>query len=69
MMSELHLYPSQVQTIHQVLQLSQPGSIVLLSGGCGMGRSTVMRALHARWGGRLLTARDFVHLQLDNHPF
>lgn len=68
-MNQFHLYPTQTQTVNQVLQLSQPGSIVLLSGEWGTGRSTVVRALHAQWGGRLLTARDFVHMQADNHPF
>jgi AAA+ superfamily predicted ATPase len=58
-----------VQTVEQVLSLAQPGSIVLLAGGWGSGRSTVLHALHQRLGGRLLTARDVLRPQVSNHPF
>lgn len=64
-----HLCPTQAQVVDQIRLLTQPGSIVLLKGGWGSGRSTVLRALHQHLGGRLLTARDFVHAQVSNHPF
>lgn len=63
------LSPTQQQTVEQALTLSSPGSVVVIQSAAGQGRSTIIRDLQQRLGGRLLTSRDFVLAQLDNHPF
>ena len=37
-------------------------------GGTGLGKTTVLRALHAERGGALLSASDFVDAMHETHP-
>lgn len=48
----------QITTHHAVVSMGRPGA----------GKTTVARALHARLGGVLLTARDFIEASVDRNP-
>ncbi len=63
------LTPVQQHAVDQALELARPGAVVVIQSAPGQGRSTIIGAVHAQLGGRLLSARDFVVAQLDNHPF
>ena len=59
---EISLCPAQQHAFDALSSSLQDGHVFVLSGGCGMGKTTVLRALHATMGGAFLGMRNF----LDN---
>jgi predicted AAA+ superfamily ATPase len=62
------LTPSQQHAFDGLLGGIQLGLPVCLWGSTGIGKSTVLRALHARLGGALITSAQFVEVALESHP-
>ena len=46
----------------------QLGSILRLRGGCGRGKTTILKKLHEEVGGAFLNMKDFVEASAKNHP-
>jgi transitional endoplasmic reticulum ATPase len=66
-MSE-ELSPSQQAAVETVVRKLEAGPIVTVCGGGGVGKTTVLRALHARLGGVLLTMKEYVDALRSRHP-
>lgn len=62
------LTPAQQRSFDGLLRGIQLGLPVCIWGSTGIGKSTVLRALHARLGGALITSAQFVEVALDSHP-
>lgn len=62
------LSPAQQAAADTVTQGLTRGSVVTLRGGEGMGKTTVLQALHAQLGGVLLNMKDFMDTLRDHHP-
>jgi hypothetical protein len=54
------LAPTQQRVAAQILAALDAGDVCLLQAGSGMGRTTVLRWLHARLGGIFFAARQWV---------
>jgi len=61
------LCPTQQTALDQLTQLWPSHRLLILSGHSG--RTTVLRALHQRMGGEMLTARDLAQACAERHPF
>ena len=62
------LCPAQRQAFEGLLRSMPVGSVFVLSGATGMGKTTVLREVHHASGGRFLTMKDFVHALRGQHP-
>lgn len=62
------LSPSQQTAFDKLVQGLALGPIVTLSGQTGMGKTTILRALHTRMGGAYLDMQDYVDALRERHP-
>jgi SpoVK/Ycf46/Vps4 family AAA+-type ATPase len=63
-----HLCPAQQQAFDGLLTAWPVGHLLKLSGDTGMGKTTVLRALHAAAGGVFLTGRELLDTVRSRHP-
>jgi ATP-dependent 26S proteasome regulatory subunit len=66
--SQTHLCPAQQRAFDSLSAGVQIGSILRLRAGCGRGKTTLLKELHARIGGVFLNMNDFVEASAKNHP-
>jgi ATP-dependent 26S proteasome regulatory subunit len=62
------LSPSQQRAYDELRRLLPLGNVFVLSGGVGVGRTTVLRRLHAEVGGAFLSMKDFTSALRQRHP-
>ena len=62
------LAPAQQEALDSLLYSAQIAPLLVLYGGAGLGKTTVLNALHAQLGGVLLTMKDFVDAMRSQHP-
>jgi ATP-dependent 26S proteasome regulatory subunit len=62
------LSPAQQKAFDGLAASRRAGSVLALTAETGLGKSTVVRALHQRWGGALITAKDFMETFQTRHP-
>jgi SpoVK/Ycf46/Vps4 family AAA+-type ATPase len=62
------LSPAQEKICQQILRFLAPGSICVLKGNAGMGKSTVLRALGKARPAAILCAKDFLALLMNRQP-
>src|SRR6187200_145473 len=62
------LCPAQERAFAGLMTGIQHGSLLLLHGGGGMGRTTVLRRLHEEVGGAFLTIKDLIDAMQACHP-
>lgn len=60
MENEFILTPAQQETAAGLLSGIERSDVVSLRGGCGRGRTTILRSLHRQTGGVLLGVREFI---------
>jgi predicted AAA+ superfamily ATPase len=65
---EISLCPAQQHAFDALSSSLPDGHVFVLSGGCGMGKTTVLRALHAAMGGAFLGMRNFLGAMRPRHP-
>jgi SpoVK/Ycf46/Vps4 family AAA+-type ATPase len=65
---ELTLCPAQQSAFNALSGALSDGNVFVLSGGSGMGKTTLLRALHRQIGGAYLTAKDFLDAMRSQHP-
>jgi transitional endoplasmic reticulum ATPase len=68
MESQVQLCPAQQRAFDSLSAGVQLGSILRLRGGCGRGKTTILKKLHKEVGGAFLNMRDFVEASAKNHP-
>ena len=64
----IKLSPTQLCAYHGLQAGLAVGNVILLWGDTGLGKTTVLRELHAKLGGCLLTLKDFMDAQQSRHP-
>ena len=62
------LLPAQRQAVDTLERLIAKESAAELIGRPGVGKSTIVRVLHDRLGGALVTSRDFIEASAKQHP-
>src|SRR5579875_962487 len=62
------LTPSQQQAAGGVLTGIAAGAVCILESAAGMGKTTVLRCVHAKLGGAFLTMRQFMNLLKQRPP-
>jgi transitional endoplasmic reticulum ATPase len=62
------LSPSQKKAYDEALANIASTSLVVVWGDSGLGRTTILRALHAKTGGAFLTMRTYVEKMAHQHP-
>jgi transitional endoplasmic reticulum ATPase len=62
------LSPSQQHVLDGITEGLPVGSVFVVWGGAGMGKTSILRRLHERTGGAFLTIRDLVEAMRDRHP-
>ena len=62
------LLPSQRQAVDVLERITAKENVAELIGRPGVGKSTVVRVLHDRLGGALVTSRDFIEASAKRHP-
>ncbi|PYP64857.1 MAG: hypothetical protein DMD26_12580 [Gemmatimonadetes bacterium] len=67
-MSHTLLLPAQQQALEALERAVAADYVAELSGRQGAGKTTILRALHAKLGGVLLTSRDFIEASAERHP-
>src|SRR4051812_9261612 len=65
---EAKLCPAQQQAFAGLSGGLLRSNLHILSGGSGMGKTTVLRETHARSGGAFLTMKEFVDAMQERHP-
>jgi ATP-dependent 26S proteasome regulatory subunit len=65
---ETSLCPAQQHAFDRLSSALPDGCVFVLSGGAGMGKTTVLRALHRQAGGAFLTSKDLVDALRPRHP-
>jgi ATP-dependent 26S proteasome regulatory subunit len=65
---EPSLCPAQQHAFDGLSSALPDGHVFVLSGSAGMGKTTVLRALHATTGGAFLSMRDFLDAMRSRHP-
>lgn len=68
MQSEAPLTPAQASAHVRLKEALRVGNFVGLIGGPGMGKSTLLRRLHAEVGGAFIEITDLVHTLRNEHP-
>jgi len=66
--SSSKLIPAQQTAFDNIEREVAEYGVVVLMGRSGAGMTTITRALHARLGGELVTARDFIEASVDRDP-
>jgi transitional endoplasmic reticulum ATPase len=64
----LTLSPTQQQSFDRLLAGWSLGNILSISGNTGMGRTTLLRAAHEKFGGALLSIGDLTDAMGSRHP-
>lgn len=64
----MQLCPSQQRAFDGLTSSLAHNNILVLSGDTGMGKTTVLRAVHQKVGGAFLTMRDFLDAHKARHP-
>lgn len=67
-LAKASLTPSQQQAFDRALVFSRSSSSLLIEGEAGMGKSMVLRALHAETGGRYLNGEDLLRTHARSAP-
>jgi ATP-dependent 26S proteasome regulatory subunit len=62
------LLPAQQQVLDAVERAIATRRVAILSGRSGIGKTTILNALHERLGGALLTSREFIEASGERHP-
>jgi transitional endoplasmic reticulum ATPase len=62
------LSPTQETIYHQLLRFLSAGSVCLLKGDAGTGKSSVLRALQRAHPAVILSVKDFLHVLLTRQP-
>lgn len=62
------LCPAQQKAFDSLLQRLSLGSVFELHGNTGVGKSTVLHAVHQKLGGTLLQLKDFIDEMQGQHP-
>lgn len=62
------LSPSQSETVAMVERMMEEFNLILIRGGKGMGKSTIVRCLHHRHGGGVIGAREILESADPFHP-
>src|SRR5262245_49017417 len=62
------LCPAQEHALDQMTVALADSAVVILSGNPGMGKTTLLRVLHDRLGGALLTNHDVIAALRPHHP-
>jgi transitional endoplasmic reticulum ATPase len=65
---EIQLCPSQRTAFDRLVAALPHNNVFVLSGDTGMGKTTVLRAVHGQVGGVFLNMKDFVDAQMVRHP-
>ncbi len=65
---ETQLCPAQQRAFDGLASGLAHNHVFVLSGNTGMGKTTVLRAVHRRVGGAFLTMRDFLDAHKARHP-
>jgi ATP-dependent 26S proteasome regulatory subunit len=65
---EIALCPAQQHAFDALSSALPDGHVFVLSGGAGAGKTTVLRALHARTGGAFLGMRALFEAHRSRHP-
>jgi transitional endoplasmic reticulum ATPase len=68
MTTPLRLAPVQQAALDKLLDAAQPGRVIALLAMTGRGRTTVLRAAHARLGGMMLGAAEIQAAIAGRHP-
>jgi ATP-dependent 26S proteasome regulatory subunit len=66
--SSLTLLPAQQQALETIERVIQSDHVAVLNGRPGSGKTTILRALHARLGGTLLGAREIIEASAEREP-
>ena len=66
--SSITLTPSQNRAADGLLSGMATGGVCVLESAAGMGKTTVLRRLHANLGGAMVTARQFMNLLRERTP-
>ena len=64
----IKLIPAQESAFRLLNYASNAGSLLLLTGASGRGRTTVLRKLHEEMGGGFVTCKDFIETSTARHP-
>ena len=67
-MAQTTLSPSQNGVYRTALKDFADASLLVVWGGTGLGRTTILKALHAKTGGAFLSMRDYVEKMAGEHP-
>jgi transitional endoplasmic reticulum ATPase len=62
------LCSAQQQAFETLMSSTAYGHVFVVYGNTGMGKSTVLRAVHHRLGGAFLNMKDFIELMGERHP-
>jgi ABC-type phosphonate transport system ATPase subunit len=64
----LKFSPAQQEAFDDLSRLLTIGSVFVLYGDIGSGKSTVLGEIHRQIGGAFLSVRNFVEAMRDRHP-
>jgi transitional endoplasmic reticulum ATPase len=67
-MTQQPLLPAQQQAFDTLERAAKSDHVAEFSARSGAGKTTILRALHERLGGVLLTSADFIEASADRHP-
>jgi predicted AAA+ superfamily ATPase len=67
-MTKARLSPAQRNAYDGMREAARAGNILVLQGGTGSGKSTVLAELHRKWGGKFLSIGSFVETAGKRHP-
>ena len=67
-MVPIPLSPSQNGVYRTALRDAAEAPILVVWAGSGLGRTTILQALHARSGGAFLSMRGYVERMAGEHP-
>jgi AAA+ superfamily predicted ATPase len=62
------LSPSQREAVAMIKRLLEDEHLIIMHGGIGMGKSTIVRHLHDRHGGGMIGIRDILEATESVHP-
>jgi ABC-type cobalamin transport system ATPase subunit len=62
------LIPAQQRALESLEQAIRTDGVVVLMGRAGCGKSTILRALHARLGGAMIGAREIIEASATRDP-
>src|SRR5207237_10241519 len=68
MQTAIALCPAQEVAFRYLLRVLAMGNVCVLNAGCGLGRTTVLRRLHAETGGVFLNMSDLTDALRVQHP-